>query len=439
MKKWLKSIGLVTSVSTLAAGVIMNSSAVASAESHNVVQLTYWNMWSGIWEKLIQQLVAEFNQTHPNIHVNVLSIPGNNAEDKLLTAIAAGDPPDVFTEWNPYVAAFAQKHALVNLSTMMTGKYAGLKKGWFYPVAAQWGTYQNRMYAMPWMMNSFMLYYNKDMLKSAGQNPNKPPTTITQFDNAAAKEYVNQNGAVRQVGYYANQFDMWMPAFGLSASDLFKNGKYNMLNPKAIKLMDWISSYKKYPYSQVNAFFNAVGSANGGTDPFVVGKQGFFISGMWEMSSIQQFNPKLTYGVAPLPYANGGYQNTTWVNGGYNEIPVGSKHVKQAFEFITWLSGYDNIQWAASAFPKGGWIPDSPKITAQPAYQKWLKQLPLRRKFVNIMLNRHDAVTPVTPIDEFYEQQLGNAVNFVLQGKKSPVNALSDLQKQLTHEMAKNQ
>ncbi len=413
---------------------LLASSAFAAAPTVRrdapVVHLTYWNMWSGIWTQVVQKMVDEFNKTHPTIQVTMTSVPSANGEQKLLTAIAAGDAPDVFTEWNPYIAAFAQQHALMNLSTFMTGKYAGLKH-WFYPVAAKWGEYKGSMYAMPWTMNSFLLYYNKTFMKQAGLNPNNPPRTLAQLWADQAKEWkITKDGVVQQIGYYpAGNFEQLMPMFGATPGDFFNGKKYTMTSPKAMSIMNFFAKFKKYPYTQVNAFEKGLtGAAGGSEDPFELGKAGFIVNGMWEMPTIQQFNPKLQYGVVPIPVNPGGYYNTTWVNGNYNEIPTGSKHPQQAFEFIAWLSGYQNAAWAARAYPTGGWIPNSAVITKQPAYQKFLKQAPLRKKFVDVMLSVHDAITPVTPVDMFYEQKLANAQDYVLEGKKTPYQALLHLQ-----------
>jgi multiple sugar transport system substrate-binding protein len=440
MSKWIRASSVAVVAVALLAGLAGGNSRAASSSgtrsNASVVHLTYWNMWSGIWEPIVKKMVADFMRTHPNIQVTTLSVPGQNAatEQKLLTAIAAGKPPDVFTEWNPMVAAFAAKHAVLDLGQFMTGKYAGLKH-WFYPVAAEWGTYQGKMYAMPWTMNSFMLYYNKTMMKQAGLNPDKPPTTIAQLDAQQARMWkINAKKQVEQIGFYPNWFDVWTPTWN-AATSLLKDGKYDMTGPNAVKLMNWIASYKRYPYAQANAFIKGVTSGNGAADVFTVGKQAFEISGMWIIPTIQQFNPTLQYGVVPLPYPPGGNKNATWVNGNYNEILAGSHHPKEAFEFIAWLSGYDNAAWAARSYPAGGWIPNSPTITDQAAYQKFLNANPLRRPFVNIMLNPRDGITPVTAAEMLYETTLTNEVTAVLEGKETPMDALKHTQDKSNQEL----
>ncbi len=432
-KNWTKKLGLLA-VSLSMTGMATSSVYAASPAHHvapkrsgSVVQLTYWNMWSGIWSGVVQKMVNQFNATHPGIHVHMLSIPSADGEQKLLTSIAAGDAPDVFTEWNPYVAAFAQQHALLNLDQFMTGKYAGLKH-WFYPVAAKWGTYQGKLYAMPWTMNTFLLYYNKTIMKQSGLNPNKPPKTIAQLWADQAKEWrFGKGGVVKQMGFYPDtgSWDKYMSMFGLTPSDLYNGKQYTLTGPKQLTLTKFYAQFSKYPYSQVSAFSKGLSGATGGSeDPFELGKEGFYVSGMWEIPTIHQYNPHMQYGVEPIPVAPGGFANTTYINGNFNEIPAGTKHPQQAFEFIAWMSGYNNAAWAAKAYPTGGWIPNSPKITAQPAFQKFLNSDSLQKPFVNVMLNPKDSYAPVTPVDMYYLQKMTDAMNYVIQGQKTPLAGL---------------
>ncbi len=442
MVKWHKK-AVAISTAVVMTTALMGTAAFAAGPTHDqaaaakhvkgpVVHLTYWNMWSGVWVKVVQKMVDAFNRTHPDIQVKMLTVPSSSGEQKLLTAIAAGDPPDVFTEWNPYVAAFAQKGALINLSQYMVGPYAGLKH-WFYPVAAKWGDYDGKMYAMPWTMNTFLLYYNKTIMRESGLNPNKPPKTLAQLWADQAKEWrYGKDGVVTQIGFYPSSnfdFQQLMPAFGATAADFFHDGKYVLTGKKPLEMMQFEARFAKYPYAQVNAFETGINGAVGGSeDPFELGKAGFFINGMWEIPTIKEFNPHLQYGAEPIPPGPGGFRNATWINGNYNEIPTGAKYPKQAFEFIAWLSGYHNAAWAAAAYPTGGWIPNSPEITKQPAYQKFLNSDALQKPFVSVMLNKHDAITPVTPVDEFFDTKLTNAIDYVLQKKKSPYAAMKHLQ-----------
>ena len=71
------------------------ASSASSSSSSGVVDITWQTMWSGNTLTLLSQMVNEFNSTHPDIHVTESNIPSATGDAKLLSEIAAGDPPDV--------------------------------------------------------------------------------------------------------------------------------------------------------------------------------------------------------------------------------------------------------------------------------------------------------------------------------------------------------
>ncbi len=63
----------------------------------NAVRLEYWDMAWGS-EKFMAQLqdnVTEFNRTHPEIHVSFTQLNWGDYTQKLLSAVQAGNPPDI--------------------------------------------------------------------------------------------------------------------------------------------------------------------------------------------------------------------------------------------------------------------------------------------------------------------------------------------------------
>ena len=86
--------------------------------------LEYWSCFTGDSLKWDQWRVAEFEKLYPNVKVNLQSVPESAGigNGKLLSAIAAGNPPDVivaddyvitygfagqgaFEPWDPYLDA----------------------------------------------------------------------------------------------------------------------------------------------------------------------------------------------------------------------------------------------------------------------------------------------------------------------------------------------
>jgi multiple sugar transport system substrate-binding protein len=437
-KKWLKQRRLAKVTTAIATAAVVSAVGMGSASvaSASVVNLTWWTMWSGSTLQLLNQMTTQFNKTHPGIHVTESNIPSvaTTSTAKLLSSIAAGDPPDIFTEWWPEIGEFAADGDLDSFSPYLTGSYAGFEK-WEYPVAVQGGTYKGQLYAAPMGLNSWALYYNKTILAKAGVTT--APKTLAQLDADSAKEWVITNGKLQQLGLYPDTAGNGFLFYGsfFNALNCFNSaGKYDYASCKgAQSLMNWIASFDKYPYAQVQALQTAVGSVAGGqTDMFTAGKQGFFLSGPWEgAQNIPQSGGKGlqgAFGVIPFPGTVGA--PSTIGQGNFNIVPKGSAHPQQAFEFISWLSGYQNEAFMGSIDPKGGWVPGGPSVTKQPAYQAWLKANPWLDPFLPQMTSPYSQAPALTPT----QAQLFNAMNTatanVLQKIQTPAQALQYIDQQ---------
>jgi len=413
-------------VLTLAACGGPAASTSGGSSSSGVVNLTWQTMWSGNTLTLLGQMVDKFNATHPGIHVTESSIPSATGDAKLLSEIAAGDPPDVFTEWNPVLGEYAADGSIQSMAPYLTGSYAGLEK-WLYPIALQGGEYDGTLYALPMSMNSWALYYNKSMLAAAGIS--SPPATLPQLYADQAKEWKISGGKLEQIGFYplySQGFEYFGSFFG--AVNCFTSaGKYNFENcPGATTEADFFAQYDKYPYADVAAMETAYGEVAGGDDDaFVAGKEGFNMDGPWEgAQNIPVTNQAMVgnFGVVPFPNTVGG--PSTFGQGNYNIIPKGSAHPKQAFEFIAWLAGYQNEAFNSQIDPKGGWMPTSPTVVQQPAYQAWLKANPWLDVFVQQMSSPLSVTPKLTPTESEFETAEATASEDIAERTKTPQQAL---------------
>ena len=126
------------------------------------------------------------------------------------------------------------------------------------------------------------------------------------------------------------------------------------------------------------------------------------------------------------------------MNGNFNIIPEKAKHPKEAWEFILWLTGYHNEDWAAQMLTKGGWIPPSPTITEKQAYQDFINEIPARRTFVELLGSPNAQITPVIPAQQYYWDRAAKAEESVMTANKDPKEALDTLQKEVEAEIAKD-
>ena len=405
-----------------------SSSTGSTGSTSGVVNVTWQTMWSGATLTLLNEMVTQFNKTHPDIHVTESNIPSATGDAKLLSEIAAGDPPDVFTEWNPVLGEYAADGTIQSMSPYLTGTYSGLEK-WEYPIALQGGEYKGTLYALPMSMNSWALYYNKSMLKAAGIS--SPPTTLAQLYTDQAKEWKTPGGKLEQIGFDPDAgdnagFEYYGSFFG--AVNCFDSaGKYSFETcPAATTEANWLAQYDNYPLSDVEAMEAAYGAVAGGEDdPFVAGKEGFDMDGPGEgAENIPVTNPSMNsnFGVVPFPNSVGG--PSTFGQGNFNIIPKGAAHPKQAFEFIAWLAGYQNESFNSQMDPKGGWMPASPTVVSQPAYKAWLKANPWLDVFVQQMSSPRSVTPKLTKTESEFLTAEATAAEDIAEHSKTPQQAL---------------
>jgi multiple sugar transport system substrate-binding protein len=418
-----------------ATGVAVASAPAGASTTHAgaVVDINWETMWSGGTLTLLNQMVKKFNETHPGIHVTETNIPSASGDAKLESQIAAGDPPDVFTEWWPVLGEYGANGEIQSMTPYLKGQYAGLES-WMYPIARAGGTYHGQLVAIPMSMNSWALYYNKSILAAAGIKT--PPRTLAQLTKDSAKEWVEKDGKLIQMGLYpdtdGNGFEFYSSFFG-ATNCVTSSGTYDFAScPAAEKEMNWIASFDKYPYAQVNALESALGEVAGGSDDaFVAGKSGFELSGPWVGAlNIPVTNKGMVgnFGVESFPGTVGG--PSTFGQGNYNIIPKGAAHPEQAFQFIAWLAGYHNEAFAASIDPQGGWVPPSAAVVSAPSYQKWIHQNPWSQAFFPQMASKYSSTPALTPTESQLETAEATATNNVLEKTMTPSQALQYIDSQ---------
>ncbi len=81
----------------ISAGLASVGVPAAFAASSGKVTLTYWAGFTGGDEPTYVALVKKFNQTHPDIQVDMTIEPWDTIAQKLPTAMATGAGPDIAT------------------------------------------------------------------------------------------------------------------------------------------------------------------------------------------------------------------------------------------------------------------------------------------------------------------------------------------------------
>lgn len=146
---------------------------------------------AGLFGKTVTELVAEFEKQHPNIHVDAVPPQGGIGEivQSVQRQVVAGTPPDV-----AQLTFAGLRYAASDLGAQPIDKLVGtdavheLLGGGphpYNPRAAILGDVDGITYGIPYVFSTPMLFYNADLFRKAGLDPDKPPATWDEVRAAA--------------------------------------------------------------------------------------------------------------------------------------------------------------------------------------------------------------------------------------------------------------
>jgi multiple sugar transport system substrate-binding protein len=324
-----------------AAACVLTTSASKAATPDGKVHLSYWEKWSGVEEYAMQRVVDAFNRSQDRIVVDYLSV--GDIERKTILATAGGDPPDIAGVYLNDVTQFADRNALTPLddfirtddqtSDQFLSRYA--------KAFATMGQYHGKVWAVPTTPSTTAMYWNKDVFREAGLDPEKPPRTLAELD--AMSDRIARHdaaGNLTRVGFlplpgYTWAFPVW---FG---GQLFDGANITIgTNPANLAAFRWTTSYStKYGVDAIRHLTSSFGIALASPqDPFMSGQVAILFDGVWRSHYIHLYAPGLNYGVAPWPAAQPGINDFTVAEADMLVIPHGAKHPREAWAFLRYIS-----------------------------------------------------------------------------------------------------
>lgn len=143
--------------------------------------LTVWLMNGSAPETLTDALNKEFEGANKGVTVKYEVQEWNGIQDKLTTALASQDPPDVIELGNTQAPSFAADEVLTDLS----GDVDSLNGDQWLPSLKSSGEWDGKQYATPFYAANRVVLYRTDMFQQAGIAA--PPTSRTEWLDAITK------------------------------------------------------------------------------------------------------------------------------------------------------------------------------------------------------------------------------------------------------------
>jgi sn-glycerol 3-phosphate transport system substrate-binding protein len=409
----------------ISAILVMLLGSVAQAKT--VLTMYYPVAVGGALTKVVNSMVSDFEKQNSDIQVNAIYAGNyNDARVKALAALNSGQPAQLSVMFSIDVHELMDLNAIIPFNELAT---TPADKAWlkgFYPALMKNGEVNGKIWGIPFQRSTIVMYYNKDLFRAAGLNPNHPPTTWKQLVSMGKKLTLKDaHGHVTQWGLMipSTGYPYWM--FGALAK---QNGQVLMNQAGTKTYFDNASTIKALE------FWKNLGSKDHimpkGTIQWGTLRQNFLeqkTAIMWHSTgnlTAVKNNAKFNFGVAMLP-AHVSPGSPTGGGNFYIFKKSSPEERKAAFKLVKFMTSPDEAaKWSIAT----GYMGVSPAAYKTPALKKYVKDFPPaavarnQLKYATAELSTHQSGR--------VRKLLDDAIQSALTGEATPSEALKSAQKQ---------
>jgi N,N'-diacetylchitobiose transport system substrate-binding protein len=193
-------------------------------------------------DDFVAYATTEFNKLHPDVKVVFERQQWTGIVEKLTTALASSDSPDVVELGNTQAQAFEAAGALMDL----TDKKADLGGDDLLQSLVEAGTYDGKFYGVPYYAGARVVLYRKDLFEKSGL---QIPTTIDEMLTAAEKLKADNSSVANFSGMYlpGKNWFAALPFIWVNGGDIAvqENGKWvgKLSSPESIKGLEQLQEF----------------------------------------------------------------------------------------------------------------------------------------------------------------------------------------------------
>ncbi len=300
------------------------------------------------------QLARAFEANHPNVQVALSLYPNRGFGTRVLTAIAAGEGPDVWYQF--YAPDIAAQGFLEDLTPYLEA--STVDEGWFES-ARRRGVYNGMTYGVPRDAVSGFIAYNMDIFDAAGLAYPEDGWTVEDY-RATALALTDADAEIYGAGGIEGGEGcmMWSPfSFNLGGDLTSEDGRTVtglMDSAGTVEAMRWClglvtEDQSATPGSMAEQF---------GEVTFMSGDVALQSLSDWEIPALTE-QADFNWGVVAPPRFDENSEVVPWADSYMYYMWSGSDSKDAAWQLIEYLSGPEAQRIAAEA---GVWAPNSPAV-----------------------------------------------------------------------------
>ncbi len=316
------------------------------SDSSDGTTVTFWNSFTGADGDMLVKMVDKYNKENTD-GITVKMDISSDFDSQLSTAFAAGEGPTMILSSSAY--RFTYGDYLQDVSDVFDK--TDLDKDDFIQSYLDYCSDGDTTYFVPFQIVGYYMYWNKDLFKEAGLDPQTPPSTWDEWQEYASKiTDSSKNVYGSGISYdYAYQIAHVMQRFGgLAVTD--DNGKWkaNFENN---------AGYEKFLKMYKDMVDNGDNPLEADTDSMVsAGQIGMTVGGPWVTTGLDTAG--VDYGIGLIPQGDAGDMNSVEVIGFGITTAASDAEKEAAYKFIEWWNTSDKdgsspaLEWSlANGFP----------------------------------------------------------------------------------------
>ncbi len=304
------------------------------------VQFATWGSQSEI--AVLEPIIADFEKNNPEIKIELMHIPQNYFQ-KLHLLFASNLAPDVVFINNLYIPLY--KNHLEDLSLFVN-------KEEFFPQSIEVMSYEKKLYAVPRDISNLVIYYNKDLFKKFEIAYPERDWTFDDFIKISEKFKKNDVFSIS----FEKAPIFYLPYLMSEGGGILSDNLSKVIidEPESKKGLKFYSDLRnKYNFAPKDSESASATMAQ----IFIQQRIAMHLSGRW---LVPKYREVLNFDWDVINFPKGTAGSIVPLDGSGWAMAKSSKHKKEAWKFIQFLAGKENIE----KFTKSGLITPARKDVA---------------------------------------------------------------------------
>ncbi len=326
------------------------------------VTLTWWHFDN---EEALEPIIEAYQKEHKNVTIEYVKKDPKEYETELINALAGGSGPDLFMIRNDWLTKHQDKLEPMPEDYMSIDEY----KNTFAPVAAQDLISDDRIYGIPFYIDTLALFYNKKLINDYNDSVSsrrdltsqqkrslrilKPPKNWTELIDHSKKltnksgTYVNQAGTALGTSNNIESSEDILSLLMIQnntqmVSEDKKTPTFNLPSEKetggqvypGTSALDFYTSFA-LPSKETYSWNSNLASS---TEAFIQSKTTMMFNYSYVINTIENLAPDLDFGISEMPQVKGVETRTDYASYWPEAVSKDSQYPQVAWDFLKFAS-----------------------------------------------------------------------------------------------------